>query len=249
MENRHMQFPLPAVLAAAALATTAVTARAQTPPDPHGMMMAAHGPLLNLSAYGETHAAPDMATISLGVTVQAPTAVEAMRQNASKMAGLMSALKRQGVPEKDIQTSGLNLAPQYVFKDGVPPQLTGYQASNQVTVTVRDLSRLGVTVDAVVAGGSNEVSGISFGLRDPQTAQDAARLEAVDRLNAQAALYAKATGHRLKGLRSLTESGGYEPSPIRPMMMRAAAAPSVETSIQPGQLDLRVDVQATFELE
>jgi uncharacterized protein len=213
----------------------------------------AHGPLLNLSAYGETQAAPDMATITLGVQVQAKTAQEAMRANAERMTGLIAALKRQGIADKDIQTSNLNLQPQYDYHQGVSspsgqaPTLTGYQASNDVSVTVYDLARLGQTVDAVVAGGANQMNGVSFGLKDPQTAENAARVQAVGRLQAEAQLYAKTTGMRVKALRSLSEGGGYSPSPVRPMMYANKA--DVATPVQAGQLDLRVEVSAVYELE
>ena len=210
---------------------------------------AAHGPLLNLSAYGEVHAAPDLATIELGVTTQGATAAEAMGSNARQMAGLLAALKKQGVAEKDIQTSNLNLTAQYDYQNGQAPVLKGYQASNTVSVTVRDLGKIGPTVDAVVAGGANQVNGVSFGLRDPQSAEDAARVQAVARLQAEAALYAKATGLHVKALRSLTEGGGYQPSPVRPVMYLKAAAAPAQTQVEAGELDLRVEVQATYELE
>ncbi len=223
----------------------AMSASAQEAP---AMTAAAHGPLLNLSAYGESKAAPDLATISLGVQTQAPTAAAAMAQNRTLMNGLMAALKKQGVAEKDIQTSGLNLSAQYAYENNQPPKLTGYQVSNTVTVTVYDLARLGQTVDAVVAGGGNQVNGISFGLKDPQAAEDSARLEAVKRLQAKAELYARATGKRIKALRVLSEggSGVQTPQPVYRMAMKANAE---STPVAPGELTLRVDVQATYELE
>jgi uncharacterized protein YggE len=231
----------PAFLAAAAVFAFALYAPAWAEDAPLG-------PLLNLSAYGEVHAAPDLATISLGVTTQGATAAQAMGSNATQMSGLLAALKRQGIAEKDIQTSNLSLSAQYDYENGKAPVLKGYQASNTVTVTVRDLAKIGPTVDAVVAGGANQVNGISFGLRDPQSAEDAARVQAVQRLQAEAALYAKAAGLHVKALRSLSEGGGYEPSPVRPMMLMKAAAPAA-TQVEAGELDLRVQVQATYELE
>src|ERR1700751_6014563 len=98
---------------------------------------------LNLGAYGETRLAPDMATINLGVTTEAPMAQAAMQANAAKMGQALAALKRGGVPPKDIQPSQLGVEPQYAYEQNQPPRLTGYRASNQVTVTVRDLNRLG----------------------------------------------------------------------------------------------------------
>ncbi len=142
---------------------------------------------LRLSSRGEAHAAPDIATINLGVQTEAPSAADALRQNRTQMTGTIAALKAQGVLAKDIQTSGLSLNPQYAFHDN-ERHLTGYQASNAVTITVRDLSRLGATVDAVVAAGANQVNGVNFSLSDPQHAEDEARRAAVKALEAKAAL-------------------------------------------------------------
>src|SRR5690606_25684363 len=89
---------------------------------------------LNLSAHGEVRVKPDMATINIGVMTEAPTAADASRQNASKMSEVTAALAKQGVEARNIQTTGLNLNPQYTYRNDQPPVLRGYQASNQVTV-------------------------------------------------------------------------------------------------------------------
>ena len=122
-----------------------------------------HATTLNLQAYGEVKAVPDMAQITLGVTTLAPTAADAMRQNAARMGDIIAALKRQGLGDRDIQTSNLNLNPQYVYTQNQAAKLTGYQASNDVTVAVRDLQRLGPVIDAVSAAGSH---GPSSGVRE-----------------------------------------------------------------------------------
>ncbi|MBX7247971.1 MAG: SIMPL domain-containing protein [Caulobacteraceae bacterium] len=226
-------------------------ASAQTIPAPGQILVAAdQTPLMSLSAYGEVKVAPDMASISTGVVTEASTAAEAMRLNREKMVQVIAALKRQGIAEKDIQTSGLNLSAQYTYRENQPPELRGYQASNQVTVVVYDLTRVGAAVDAVVASGANQVNGISFGLRDPQAAEDAARLEAVRRLQAKARLYAQALGKPVVAIRSFTEGGGYSPPPPMPMYRMAAQAEAADAStpIAAGQLTLRVDVQGVYEL-
>ncbi|WP_269716680.1 SIMPL domain-containing protein [Caulobacter sp. NIBR2454] len=203
---------------------------------------------LNLSAYGETRVAPDMATITLGVNVESPTAAEAMKANALRMNQVIAALKKAGIESRDIQTSGLNLNPQYVYEQNQPPKLTGYQAANQVTVRVRDLAKLGQAVDATVNAGANTIHGISFGLSDPEGAENAARREAVKALEAKAALYAQATGYKIVRLVSLNESGGYSPEPPRPVMMMAMKRESADsTPIEGGELRVRIDVSATFE--
>lgn len=202
---------------------------------------------LNLSATGESHAAPDMATITLGVQANAPTAAAAMQANAQRMTAVIAALKRAGLPDKDIRTSSLNLNAQYAFPQNQPRQLTGYQADNSVTVQVNDLMKLGAMLDAAVNAGANEVNGISFGLRDPRAAEDAARLDAVEALQAKAQLYAGATGYKVGRLVNLSEGGGYAPTPPRPMAMMAVRKVA-DTPVEAGTLDVRIDVNALFEL-
>lgn len=224
---------------------------------PVGAQDAAPGPAdavfrattLNLSAYGETKIMPDMATISFGVMTQAPSAAEAMAANRTRMNAVVQALRGQGIAERDVQTSGLNLSPQYSYQDNQPPKLIGYQASNQVTVTARDLAALGRTVDAVVGAGVNQINGISFGLQNPRAAEDAARRAAVAALAAKADLYAQATGHRVLRLVNLSEGGGVQPL-NRPVMMRMAAndMAQAETAIAPGELNVRIDVSGMYEL-
>ncbi|HYE46890.1 MAG TPA: SIMPL domain-containing protein [Caulobacter sp.] len=204
---------------------------------------------LNLSAFGEVRQAPDMATITLGVQTEGPTAAEAMRANAARMTQVIASLKRAGIDPRDIQTSGLQLNPQYVYQENLPPRLTGYQASNQVTIVVRDLGRLGQVVDASVNSGATNVGGISFGIDNADAAQDAARLDAVKALQAKADLYAKAFGYRVARLVTFSESGGYAPPP--PMPMAAYARQEMKdasTPVEAGELRVRIDVSATFEL-
>lgn len=237
--------------ALAGAASAQVQAPAPTPGTPLYVTAAPSAPMLNLSAYGEVKVAPDMATINFGVVTEAKTAAEAMRLNRERMSQVLATLKRQGVADKDVQTSGLNLSPMYDYRENQTPLLRGYQASNMVNVAVYDLTRVGRTADAVVEAGVNQINGIGFGLRDPQTAENAARVRAVDALKAKAELYARATGHRLAGLKSLSEGVGYAAPPPMPVMMRremaqdAAAASNV---VMPGELTLRVDVSGVYEL-
>lgn len=210
---------------------------------------------LTLSSYGETRTAPDQATISLGVTTQAPTAATALAQNRIKMTAVISAIRAQGVAERDIQTSGLDLSPQYTYPRGPngqtqgPPRVTAYQVSNQVTVLVRDLTKLGPAVDAVVGSGANQVNGISFGLANADSRADEARRLAVANIARKAELYATAAGLRVVRLVTLSESGGYTPRPPMVMMRQTMAeAADASTPVQPGEVGVRVDVTAVYEL-
>jgi uncharacterized protein YggE len=231
-------------LASALLVSTAAVASAQTA-EPSRMFDAT---TLSLSAHGETKVTPDEATITLGVQTTAPVAAEAMAENAQHMADVTAALKRAGIPDKDIQTSNLSLSAQYNYVQNEPPKLTGYQASNDVTITVEDLPKLGPTIDAVTAAGANQINGISFGLKDPAAAEDAARLAAVKALRAKAELYAGATGYHIARLVSLSEGGGYEPGPVQPMMMAKARVQAVPTAVSSGQLTVGIDVNGLYEL-
>ena len=206
-------------------------------------------PSLNLSATGEVKVAPDLATITFGVVTEAATAQEAMAANATKMNQVVSTLRRAGIEQRDVQTSGLNLSAQYDYQENQPPRLRGYQASNRVTVRVSDLTKLGSTVDAVVGAGVNQIDGVEFGLRDPSAAEDQARQLAVRALQAKAALYAQALGKPLGEIRSLTESGGYVPQP-RPMMYARAASAGMadSTPIEGGELSIRIDITGVYNL-
>jgi uncharacterized protein len=204
---------------------------------------------LTLSSHGEARTAPDQATITLGVTTEAPTAADALAQNRSRMNAVVQAVRAQGILERDIQTSNLNLNPQYVHVEGRPPRISGYQASNNVTLTVRDLSKLGPVIDSVVRVGANQVHGINFGLQNVDAASDEARRMAVRNVQRKAELYAQATGLRLARLVNLSESGGYMPQPWpRPMARVEAASMDAATNIQPGEVQVRVDVTAVYEL-
>jgi uncharacterized protein len=231
-------------LACVLLASTALVARAQSAPDAGRMFDAT---TLSLSAYGQTKVVPDEATITLGVQTTAPVAAQAMAENAAQMTTVTTALRRAGVADKDIQTSNLSLNAQYVYNANEPARLTGYQASNDVTIVVEDLARLGPAVDAVTAAGANQINGISFGLKDSSAAEDQARLAAVKALRAKAELYASATGYRVARLVNLSEGGGVEPGPIAPMMMQARVAVA-KTPVAAGELTVRIDVNGLYEL-
>ncbi|MGE5565302.1 MAG: SIMPL domain-containing protein [Parcubacteria group bacterium] len=236
-----------AAVSALILASSATAASAQTATASDAAFRAT---TLNLSAYGETHTAPDKATISLGVQTQGATAVEAIRLNAEKMTRVIAALKKGGIAAKDIQTSGLSLNPQYAYPENLPPRLTGYQASNMVTVTVHDLSRVGQAVDATVNAGADTVGGVSFGLEDSTAAENEARLKAVSALQAKADLYAKAMGYRVARLVTMNEGSSYAaPPPAPPVPMAAMArAEAYKTPVEPGEMNVRTDVSATYEL-
>lgn len=238
------------LLAAAALpltiAAVTVPAAAQQIPAP---IVAITGTRLDVVATGEVRRVPDIATINAGVVTQAARASEAIRQNATRMASVRSALRRAGIPDRDIQTSHISLNPEYRYGDNQPPRLVGYQASNQVSVRFRDLAETGEILEALVAEGANTINGPSLSIDRPEEALDEARTLALANARTRAELYARALGMRVKRVLAVSEPGVVNMPPIPVMRMEAAQAQDASTRIDPGEQTLTVYLTVTFELE
>jgi uncharacterized protein YggE len=205
---------------------------------------------LDISSTVEVKADPNIAVISAGVVTSAPTAAAAMHDNATGMTEVYGALKAAGVTEKDIQTSGINLQAQYDYRQNETPRVTGYQAVNTVTITLRDLAAAGTTLDALVAQGVNQINGPTFTIENPDTVLDKARAEAVKKAANRAELYAQASGLKVKRILSISENTGYNNPEPRPMMMRAMSAESAgaSTPVAPGQVGLSATVNVRYEI-
>jgi uncharacterized protein YggE len=205
---------------------------------------------LTVNAEGRVSRAPDIAEVSGGVVTSAPTASAAMRENAERMTAVVAAVKKAGIADRDIQTSGLSLQPQYKYQNNEAPLLTGYQATNTVSIRVRKIGETGKLLDTLVGVGANQISGPNFRVEAADAALDEARVEAVTTARARAELYAKATGKRVRRIVSIAESGGFEPGP-RPMMMAKAMAMDAAPAppVAPGEVDLSINVTMVFELE
>jgi len=236
---------IPLLLAAAALAVPApVSAQATMQVQPIS------GTRLDISATGEVTRVPDVAIISTGVVTRAATATAAIKANAARMERVRAALTRAGIADKDIQTSSINLNPEYNYQQNKAPVLTGYQASNQVSVRFRDIGDTGKILDALVAEGANQINGPSLTIDKPEAALDEARLKAIAVGRARAELYARGLGMRVVRLLSVSESGGYAVPPPMPMMVTAMSAErSADTRIDPGEQKIQVSVAMSFELQ
>jgi uncharacterized protein YggE len=229
-------------------AAAATPAAAQTVTTPAPILQPIEGTLLSVSAEGLVESRPDMATIQLGVQTEGATAAAALAANAQRMTGLVAALRRSGVAERDIQTSNVNVSPQYVYEEGHAPRLTGYQATNQVSAKVRNVDNVGRTIDAAVNAGGNTVQGVSFGHQDPDAVMDRARQDAITEARERGELYARGFGMRVARVISVSEQGAYQPPMPMPMMARMEAAQDASTPVSPGQIETRINVNVVFEL-
>ena len=209
--------------------------------------VATDGTLLNVSAQGEARRVPDIARISTGVVTRAADANAAMRANAEQMAKVVAAIKAAGIADKDVQTSGINLNPSYQYRDNQPPTITGYEANNTVSMTVRDVAKLGKILDTLTAVGANQINGPSFDVDKKDEAMDEARQKAIAAAQARAEMYAKTLGMKVRRIVSISEGGGFSP-PVPMMRAMAMKAEAADTSVSPGENTLSVNLDVVFEL-
>jgi uncharacterized protein YggE len=228
----------------AAVVPAAGRAQTQTPMPP------ITGTRLEIAAVGEVTRVPDVAVISAGVVTRQPAASAAIQENSSRMERVIAALKRAGVADRDVQTSSLNLSPEYRYQENQPPQLVGYSASNQVSIRFRDIRNSGKILDALVAEGANQINGPSLTVDKPEAALDEARQQAIANGQARAELYARALGKRVARVVSVSEGGGnYPVPPPMPVMMEARMAGAADTKVVPGEQKLQVGVSMVFDLQ
>jgi hypothetical protein len=232
-----------ATMLAAALSAASLSAMAQAQPAP---VLVVAGTRLDIAATGEVSRVPDVVIVSTGVVTRAANAGDALAQNAARLDRVRAALRRAGIAERDVQTSSVSLNPDYVYAEGQPPRLTGYQATNQLTVRFRDIRSSGRIIDALVAEGANQISGPTLTIDKPEAALDEARTKALATGRARAELYARSLGLRVVRLVSVSEGGGAGPGPIPMAAMRAER--SADTAVVPGEQQLSITLQMSFEL-
>jgi uncharacterized protein YggE len=197
---------------------------------------------------GTVSASPDIAWANLGVQVAAPTVTAATQQSNDTMNAVLAQLKAVGVAEKDIQTSDYSIYPQ---RNNSGPnsanEITGYQVTNMVLVTIRDLSQVGPILDQAVQAGANNVSNVSFGFSDPTRL----RLQALDRAIADAQSradeLAKSSGVQRGEVLSMSEVISSGPGPRAGSMV--AQVESLAVPIQPGSSEVQAQVQVVYAIQ
>jgi uncharacterized protein YggE len=205
---------------------------------------------IEVTGEGTVNAAPEFARVTLGVTTTGKDAGEAMAANAKSANALVSLIKSEGVAPVDIRTSAISISPMFSQPSSGQsrePTITGYSVSNNVTVTVRDLARLGALIDKAVAAGANAIYGIAYGENDPGALLDKARPLAVADARRKAEIYASAGGAKIGRLMQLTEEVGPQP-PFAFAARAYAPGGAAPTPIEAGEDNLRVIITARFEL-
>jgi uncharacterized protein YggE len=194
---------------------------------------------------GRITVVPDMATIRLGVSLERQTAKAARKAAAEAMTRVVAAIRRLGIADEDIATSSISLGPVYNYSSsGSAPRIRGYQLTNIVTVTIRDLDVIGDVLDDGVQAGATSVEGISFDVADRTAAEAKAREAAVKDAKAKAETLANGVGVQITGVASMSESVS---TPIwYDRMYAAGAAEDAATPILAGSTDVTISVSVTF---
>ncbi|MGO7898898.1 SIMPL domain-containing protein [Rhizobium ruizarguesonis] len=211
-------------------------------------------PVISVTGDGESSIAPDMAVVNLAVVKQAKTAREALDENNKAMNDVLAALKGGGIAERDLQTSGFSIQPQYNYPQPVDgqqqqPQLIGYQTINSITVRLRDLAKLGAVIDQSVSLGINQGGDIQFTNDKPDAVIDEARKNAVASAVKKAKTLSEAAGVKLGRILEINENVPRSmPQPVyRATMMKEASDAAVP--VQSGENNYNVSVTVTFAIE
>lgn len=243
---------------AAAVTPTPAPASASTQSQPAASSLPRS---ITVIGQGSVSAAPDIATVVLGVNVSAATVEQAMEDASTRMNKIMATLKKLNIADKDITTSNYSIYYEEPPRYEMPAVAKGtegsgetpagvYRVSNMVTVKIRKLDQVGELIDAAVTAGANSLWGVNFDLEDRTTLEAQARAKAVENARQRAEELAKPAGVRVGGVVQVSEviGGGYYPMPIA---VRAAATEMGGGAgpISPGELEISYQVQVVFELQ
>ena len=193
-------------------------------------------------------AQPDTAILMIAVVTQGRRALDAQQQNATQTDAVLRALKAAAGAGAEIKTSGYSLQPQRVYKEGQPPTISGYEARNTVTVTTSELNKVGPLIDAAAEAGANDVSNVSFTLRQDRPARDRALSEATSEAVSKAKVIAAALGGKVVRIVEVQEEGFQQRPPV-PMYQMETYAAKTATPIEVGSLDVTSRVQLIAEVE
>ncbi len=191
---------------------------------------------------------PDAAIISVGAVAQAPTAAEAQTAVAERIARILQKAKELGIADKDTKNAGYNIQPQYAPNQA--PKITGYQATQQISLTYRNVDGAGKALDALVQGDAANTIGLRFTLDDPKSAQADARKLAIEDARSKADAMAKAAGVSLGKVIAINDLQAGVSSTQDYFKGVAAPVPApLFSQVPTGDLDVVVRVQVQFAIQ
>lgn len=236
------------LLFATLVAASSITAQTVTqPPREPGFQET-----ISVTGTGHITLTPDRFSFTAGVRTTAPTVEDAVNQNNARVSSVIAALKKAGATEQEIRTTNFSIFPQQVYEQGQPPRVTGYQASNTITVTKKDVAAAGRLLQVAISAGVNESSTLTFDVSDPTRGRDQGLRAAFDDARAKAALLAQAAGRTLGRAMLITEGGG-QVMPPRPMVnarvMMAKAEAVSDVPVESGTNELTYTVSVIFALQ
>jgi uncharacterized protein YggE len=206
--------------------------------------------MVSVTGTGRVTLTPDRFSFNATVQTMAPTVEEAVNENNARVGGVIAALKNAGAKPEEIQTSNFSIFPQQDYsqqQQGKLPRLIGYQVSNSITVTRRQISDAGRLLQAAISAGVNQTSGLSFSVSDPARGRDEGLRAAFADARAKASLLAQAAGRTLGPAMAITEGGSSAPPTPRPMMSRGVMAAQVsEPPVESGTEELSFTVSVVF---
>jgi uncharacterized protein YggE len=206
-------------------------------------------PAISVTGEATISVPPDLAQLDAGVASDGKTARDASEANNAAMTKVMAALRAAGIGEKDFQTSRLSLQPQYAPNRNLTSPITGYRASNRVTVKLHDLGKVASVIDALVGAGANDIGSVNFTVSKPSELLDQAREMAFADARRKAEIYAKAAGVTLGAPLAISEEGAPTPVFRTKMMPAAPMGMAAPTPIAQGEETLSVTVAVAWSIK
>jgi uncharacterized protein len=243
--HKMQQRILPAgVLIAATLSVIAAQAQTAEPKSPAQARIVVVGE-------GSVAVAPDYARIRSGVTSEAKTVKQASDSNAKLMTNVIAALVDAGIAKKDIQTSQFSIEPIYTSQSklggSVESKLSGYRVSNQLNVTIHQITQVGDILDRLVNAGATDAGNVAFLVSDREKSLDRAREAAIANARHTADLFAHAAGVTLGRVASITEGSDFAPmSGIEGRLREASTARA--QPIEAGEVTITARVTVGFDI-
>lgn len=189
---------------------------------------------------------PNIAIAQIGVQTISSELDPALMENNKKVDAIISALHQQGVADKDIKTISFNIYPLRDYKNNDPNRIVGYQVDNMLSVTFRKIDSIGKGLQSAMNAGANNVVGIYFSVSDAESLKNEARAKAIQDAKTKAESMAQSAGINLGKIISINEVSASVP--ITPKYDYIRSSPESSVPIQPGELEITVQVEIVYEL-